>query len=263
MSKKLIHDFIVVENRPLNEAHFLLVLEAPESLPGILPGQFVETRIDGSPKTFLRRPLSIHDVDYRKNLLTLLVQQKGEGTQHLSTLGIGAKLNLVYPLGNHYTLVENQDVLLVGGGCGVAPLLLLARKLNEKGNRVTILMGARSADGIMEKDKFEALGAVEITTEDGSMGTRGFVIHHNLWRKRPFAYQRIYTCGPDPMMRAVGRLAKIHGIACEVSLEQTMACGLGACLVCVVKTNHGHVCTCIDGPVFDITELSEWLEQNS
>ncbi|MEJ5302931.1 MAG: dihydroorotate dehydrogenase electron transfer subunit [Bacteroidales bacterium] len=263
MSKKLIHDFIVVENRPLNEAHFLLVLEAPAPMPDIQPGQFVEARIDGSPKTFLRRPLSIHDVDYRRNLLTLLVQQKGEGTRHLSRLSSGASLNLVYPLGNHFTLVENQDVLLVGGGCGVAPLLFLARRLFEKGNRITTLMGARSAEGIMEKEKFEAFGAVEITTEDGSMGTRGFVIHHNIWRKRPFAYPRIYTCGPDPMMRAVGRLAKIHDTSCEVSLEQTMACGLGACLVCVVKTNHGHVCTCTDGPVFNINDLTEWLEQNS
>jgi len=261
MSKKVIHDCTVVENRPLNDAHFLLVLRAPDALPAIQPGQFAEVRVDDSPHTFLRRPLSIHDVDYEKNTLTLLVQRKGEGTRRLSLLTQGALLNLVYPLGNHFTLVENQDVLLVGGGCGVAPLLFLARKLHEKGNRVTTLMGARSSDGIMEREKFEALGSVEITTEDGSDGTRGFVIHHRLWRSQPFVFQKIYTCGPDPMMRAVGRLAKIHGTSCEVSLEQTMACGLGACLVCVVKTDHGHVCTCTDGPVFDINELTEWLEQ--
>ncbi len=261
MSKKVIHDCTVVENRPLNDAHFLLVLRAPEPLPEIHPGQFAEVKVDDSPHTFLRRPLSIHDVDYEKNTLTLLVQRKGEGTRRLSMLTQGALLNLVYPLGNHFGLVENQDVLLVGGGCGVAPLLFLARKLHERGNRVTTLMGARSGEGIMEKAEFEALGRVEITTEDGSMGTRGFVIHHGLWRSRPFAFQKIYTCGPDPMMRAVGRLAKIHGTSCEVSLEQTMACGLGACLVCVVKTDHGHVCTCTDGPVFEINELTEWLEQ--
>ncbi len=262
MAKKLFHDFDVVEKRPLNDSHFILALKAPEPLPEIYPGQFVEVRVDGSSHTFLRRPFSVHDVDNNQNILFLLIQRKGEGTNRLSLLQSGDHLNIIYPLGNHFTLVENQDVLLVGGGCGVAPLLFLARRLKEKGNSVTTLMGARTAEGIMEKERFEALGKVEITTEDGSLGTRGFVIHHNLWRRRPFLYQKIYTCGPDPMMRAVGRLAKIHDVSCEVSLEQTMACGLGACLVCVVKTDQGNVCTCTDGPVFDINKLTEWLEIN-
>lgn len=261
MKNKFIHDFQVSENRSLNDGHFVLILEAPEALPPILPGQFAEVKVDDSPQTFLRRPLSIHDVDYHKNTLTLLVQKKGEGTHRLSRLQKGERLNLVYPLGNHFTIVENQDVLLVGGGCGVAPLLYLARKLHEAGNRITTLMGARSAEGIMERELFSALGQVEFTTEDGSLGTRGFVIHHTLWRKMPFTYQRIYTCGPDPMMKAVGKLARRYAVACEVSLEQTMACGLGACLVCVVKTNRGHVCTCTEGPVFNTDELTEWLEE--
>lgn len=261
MPTKFIHDFTVIENQTLNTEHFVLKLQCPQPLPDIFPGQFAEVRVDGSPATFLRRPLSIHFADPSSRRIELLVQRKGEGTKTLSGLQPGAILNLVYPLGNRFTLVENQDVLLTGGGCGIAPLLYLASELRKAGNRVTMLMGARNAQGIMEKERFDALADVKITTEDGSLGTKGFVIHHEIWRRQPFPFQRIYTCGPDPMMKAVARLAAIHNIPCEVSLEQTMACGIGACLCCVVKTNHGHVCTCTDGPVFDTRELTEWTER--
>jgi dihydroorotate dehydrogenase electron transfer subunit len=258
MPNKFIHDFIVTKNIELNVSHFILELLCPEPLPKINPGQFVEIKVEHSPSTFLRRPFSIHEVNLQNNTIQLLIQKKGEGTRQLSYLKKGDRLNLIYPLGNSFQIVQHEKVLLVGGGCGVAPLLFLARILKENGNEIKILIGAKSKDDILEKEIFERLGKVFITTEDGSEGTRGFVIHHDIWRQTPFMFSKIYTCGPEPMMKAVARLAQLHRVACEVSLEQTMACGLGACLCCVVNTKNGNVCTCTQGPVFLSEELTGW-----
>ncbi|HNQ59674.1 MAG TPA: dihydroorotate dehydrogenase electron transfer subunit [Bacteroidales bacterium] len=259
MPGKFIHDFIVLRNISLNASHFILELLCPIQLPEIFPGQFVEVKVEHSPATFLRRPFSIHEVDRQENYLQLLIQIKGDGTRQLSLLEPGESLNMIYPLGNSFHMVKHEKVLLVGGGCGVAPLLFLARILKENENELYILIGAKTKEDILEKKKFEKFGKVFITTEDGSEGRLGLVIHHGLWRQTPFMADKIYTCGPEPMMKEVARLALIHGINCEVSLEQTMACGLGACLCCVVKTKDGHTCTCTQGPVFDSKELSGWV----
>lgn len=259
--KKFIHDFRLLENRTINPTHFVLVLQSSTELPPIYPGQFAEVRIDGSNTTFLRRPLSIHDVDYSANTITLLVQRKGDGTNHLGTKKPGDVINMVYPLGNRFSIgPAGERALLVGGGCGVAPLLYLGKILAKNGIRVTTLMGARSEEYIMEPELYKANGELLITTENGLAGTKGFVIHHEIWRDRSFSFDRIYTCGPDPMMKAIARLAARHQVPCEVSLEQTMACGVGACLCCVVETHDGNKCTCTDGPVFDPNELKNWIE---
>jgi dihydroorotate dehydrogenase electron transfer subunit len=256
--KKYIHDLSVIQNRKVNNDHFILVLKCPVSLPQVLPGQFVEARIDHSPNTFLRRPLSVHDVDYDANTLSLLIQKKGEGTHMLSTLIEGDTLNIVYPLGNSFTLTTGTKALLVGGGCGIAPLLYLAKFLGNNGKKVSILMGGRTSAHIMESETYKSYGELLITTEDGSLGKKGFVIHHPVWWEGKFDFDVIYTCGPDPMMKAVAKLAAKHGVPCQVSLEQTMACGIGACLCCVVETTNGHKCTCTEGPVFDYKELKGW-----
>ena len=159
------------------------------------------------------------------------------------------------PLGNGFTMPETPDerVLLVGGGVGTAPLLYMGKKMAEAGCRPTFLLGGRSTADLLQLEMFRALGDVYVTTEDGSMGEKGFVTQHSLLSREHF--DRIATCGPKPMMMAVARYARAAGSSCEVSLENMMACGLGACLCCVEKTVEGHVCVCKEGPVFNINKL--------
>ena len=254
--KKFLLDLEVKSKAWLNPAYALLVLTLPDRLPPILPGQFVEVRVDGSPATFLRRPISVHQVDYEKNELWLLVQVVGDGSRRLAELEAGDVLNVILPLGNGFSLPPRKDarVLLVGGGCGIAPLLYLGAYLRQQGYaRCDFLLGARTAADLLQLDEYRRYGQVFTTTEDGSHGERGFVTHHPVMHEG--GIDMIYACGPTPMMKAVARLAREAGIACEVSLENTMACGLGACLCCVTDTTEGHVCVCTEGPVFNINKL--------
>ena len=251
---KRIEDLKVIGNKRLSEDYFVLELTGNENLPEIRPGQFVQVRVDGSPETFLRRPISIHDVDYGNNTFNLLIQIAGKGTKTLSKLENGDFLNLIYPLGNSFSLpVKNDKVLLVGGGCGIAPLLFLGKYLKSNGYEPEILLGFRDSERIIEINKYIELGKVYLTTEDGSQGEKGFVTNHSVFSSKN--YDKIYCCGPDSMMRAVAVYCKKNDINCEVSLENLMACGIGACLCCIVDTIKGNLCTCIDGPVFNITEL--------
>jgi len=253
--KKYIDDFTVIKNERLNYEYVILTLKHPSKMPHMLPGQFVEVRVDNGPNTFLRRPISIHDVDMDANTMKLLVQEIGEGTRLMGQLKEGDNCNLVYPLGNSFTLPEKNRVLLVGGGCGIAPLLLMGRHLKANGIKPQFLLGARSAEGLIALDAFRELGEVHTTTEDGSVGTKGFVIHHPVMKTQTPEIDQIYTCGPEAMMKVVAKYANNHNIKCQVSLENHMACGFGACLCCVADTLDGHKCTCTDGPVFDSTYL--------
>lgn len=252
--KKYILDLKVGSAERLSEKHVLLKLTDDQPLPEMQAGQFAEIRVDGSATTFLRRPISINYVDRAANELWLLVAMVGDGTRRLGQLKAGDSLNCVLPLGNTFTGPQRTDarVLLVGGGVGVAPMLCLGAQLYGQGLRPTFLLGGRSKGDLLELDMFDKYGRVCVTTEDGSMGERGFVTNHTVLNE---AFDRIYSCGPTPMMKAVARYAHEHGIRCEVSLENMMACGLGACLCCVEKTTEGNVCVCKDGPVFDIDRL--------
>ena len=179
----------------------------------------------------------------------------GNGTRQLGKLKPGSQLNCLYPLGNGFTLPvdSNEKMLLVGGGVGIAPLLHLGYEIKKRGGIPTFLLGARTREDLLEVDQFNQLGRVFITTEDASLGEKGFVTNHSVLQKEKFS--RIATCGPKPMMMSVARYAKANGITCEVSLENKMACGLGACLCCVEKTNEGNRCVCTDGPVLNINQL--------
>lgn len=254
--KKYILDLKVNSVEALSDKHVLIKLTHSEPLPEMLPGQFVEVRVDDSPSTFLRRPISINNVDYERNELWLLVAAVGDGTRRLQHLRSGDTLNCVLPLGNSFTLPEKlgAKVLLVGGGVGVAPLLYLGRKIKAMGMQPTFLLGARTAKDVLEKPLFEEVGRVLITTEDGSEGEKGFVTNHSVLSSENF--DLISTCGPKPMMMAVARYAYKNDIECEVSLENKMACGVGACLCCVEKTVEGNKCVCKDGPVMNIKKLS-------
>ena len=250
---KQIADFKLVEKRDYGRS-VLLRLHSERMLPDIAPGQFVQVRVDGSPSTYLRRPISIHDVDAHQNDITLLVQQVGEGTRHMATAEQGDTVNMVLPLGNGFSLPEKgENVLLVGGGIGIAPLYYFAKVLVEKGIRPTLLLGGKSKSDLIRLEDYRQFGETFVTTEDGSLGEKGFVTQHSVWQKQSF--DKIYVCGPKPMMKAVAKLADAKSTWCEVSLENLMACGLGACLCCVEDTVDGHVCVCKEGPVFNTRRL--------
>ena len=251
---KRIESLKVVENKKLSKDVFVLELTGSGRIPEMKPGQFVQVKIDGSPGTFLRRPLSIHDVNYSQNTFRLLVQIAGKGTEALSRLRNGDPVNLIYPLGNSFSLPsKGERILLTGGGCGVAPLLFLGKYLKSNGFVPDILLGFRSSERVIEYDEYSGLGKVFLTTEDGSLGIKGFITDHPILSSN--RYDVIYCCGPDPMMKAVARYCKEQNIRCEVSLENLMGCGIGACLCCIVDTVNGNVCTCTDGPVFNINDL--------
>ena len=275
--KKYVLDLLLKHISQPRPGYLVLQLTNPSDvLPEMLPGQFVEVRVDGSPSTFLRRPISINLVDREANELWLLVHAVGEGTRALARLEAGATVNVVLPLGRGFTMPEDSSwqnsgaqsssvlaaqssagrgarYLLVGGGVGTAPLLYLGQELAARGCQPTFLLGGRSVNDLLQLDHFRRFGEVCLTTEDGSAGERGFVTQHSLWQQASF--DRICTCGPKPMMMAVARLAREKGIPCEASLENLMACGLGACLCCVEDTTEGNVCVCKEGPVFSTDKL--------
>lgn len=253
---KYITDFVIERREQLGDQYFSLVLRHPGQLPPIAAGQFVEVEVKHCREVLLRRPISIHDVDEQRNTLSLLVQVVGKGTSQLSTLHEGEEVNLVYPLGHGFEL-EGSHPLLVGGGAGIAPLFYLAKCYNRNGVGPTILLGGRTRDLIPVREAFESYGEVLYATEDGSLGEKGLVTQHPRFTD---CYDHICTCGPTPMMKAVGRYALEKGIGCEVSLENMMACGIGACLCCVTDTVEGHKCVCKEGPVFDVTKLAGFLE---
>ncbi len=275
--KKYVLDLLLKHISQPRPGYVVLQLTNPSgALPEMLPGQFVEVRVEGSPSTFLRRPISINLVDREANELWLLVHAVGEGTRALARLEAGATVNVVLPLGRGFTMPEDSSwqnsgaqsssvlaaqssascgarYLLVGGGVGTAPLLYLGQELAARGCQPTFLLGGRSVNDLLQLDHFRRFGEVCLTTEDGSAGERGFVTQHSLWQQASF--DRICTCGPKPMMMAVARLAREKGIPCEASLENLMACGLGACLCCVEDTTEGNVCVCKEGPVFSTDKL--------
>ena len=254
--KKFITDFTIKRKIVYNDKYFSLVLQHPTTLPEIEAGQFVEVEVPGNKQVMLRRPISIHDVDNDNNTMTLLIQVAGKGTRTLSQMKEGDTLNLVYPLGHGFSQVGSND-LLVGGGAGIAPLLHLSKCLKAKGVKTTILLGGRTESLIPVRDEFAPYGTVGFSTEDGSLGEKGLVTQHSLFSAN---YDHICTCGPTPMMKAVARYAMEKGIDCELSLENMMACGVGACLCCVVDSDQGHKCVCKEGPVFDVTKLAGFLE---
>lgn len=253
MAKRV--EFLTVkDNRRLNSDLFILELTSGEKLPELKPGQFAQVKVEGSPETFLRRPISIHDVDYAANSIKMLVQIAGKGTSRLSKLEKGEKLDIVYPLGNYFTIPErDKRILLAGGGCGVAPLLFLGRYMKSLGLKPEILLGFRDSERIIEYEEYESIGPVYLTTEDGSRGESGYITGHSILEQKHF--DNIYCCGPEPMMKAVAGYCGRNGIDCEVSLEHLMACGFGVCLCCIVDTVRGNLCTCTEGPVFNIKDL--------
>ena len=211
---------------------------------GILPGQFVNIRVQGQ---FLRRPISVCNI--ADGILTIIYKVVGVGTEAMSHLPVGTKLDILTVLGNGYDLSKAGDApLLVGGGVGVPPMYMLARQLREAGKAVRVILGFNTKDEVFYEEEFRALGCdVTVTTVDGSHGVKGFVT--NALDGQQSYY---YTCGPLPMIKALLQAAGTNG---EVSMEERMGCGFGACMGCTIQTTKGPKRVCKEGPVFAASEL--------
>ncbi len=250
----------VVAHRQIASQEFILTLFAPKIVASAQAGQFVSLQISQQIQPLLRRPISIHDVEEDKGLLILYYHVVGVGTDLLSQYQVGEKLSVLGPLGHGFDLdITDSKVCLIGGGIGQAPLRMAARQLKEKNNQVMLIMGARNQDGLQALDYYhrEQL-ELYLATEDGSLGTKGFVTEH-MNDLAQLGVKRIYACGPKPMLRAVKATALAQNIPCQVSLEEKMACGVGVCLGCTCKSsdeNTPYPKVCTHGPVFWAQEVN-------
>lgn len=255
---KKVMDLRVVSNVPMGDDRYTLMLLTPtgyHALPPIAPGQFVQVAVPNSKTTFLRRPISVNRVSRNGRELHLLIRKAGDGTRALAKCVPGDALSVVLPLGNSFP-VENmrgRRVLLIGGGVGVAPLLYYGEFLKSAGAQPVFLLGARSAADLLLVGEFNSVAPTCLSTEDGSIGVRGFVTENPVLESD---FDMWVVCGSAPMMKAIAAIARSRGVECYVSLENMMACGVGACLCCVEKTVRGNVCVCTNGPVFNIEELT-------
>ncbi len=235
--------FTMINQRRLTDKVYELKLRGDTS-DITRPGQFVNIRLDG---LYLRRPISVCDLE--RDCLTLVYKTVGRGTELLSRMEAGERLSVLTGLGNGYdTALAGDRPLLVGGGVGVPPLYLLAKRLLAEGKPVSVILGVNSAAEIFYEDEFRALGCkLTITTVDGSRGVKGFVTD-----ALPADYSHVYTCGPEPMLRAVYRKIKTGG---SFSFEKRMGCGFGACMGCSCKTITGYKRICKEGPVLQKEEI--------
>ena len=235
--------FTIQKNIPLTDTVFLM--ELCGDTEGIRCGQFVNIKLLGQ---FLRRPISV--CDCKDGLLTIIYKVVGVGTEQMSKMSVGEKLDLLTGLGNGYDTTPSGDrPLLLGGGVGVPPLYLLCKKLIEEGKSPTVILGFNNAGEVFFADEFASLGArVIVATADGSLGVRGFVTD----AMADLEYSYFYTCGPEPMLKAVHKATKTGG---QMSFEERMGCGFGACMGCSCKTVTGYKRICKEGPVLTKEEV--------
>ena len=235
--------FEIIENTPLTSNVYRMKLRGDTS-DITAAGQFVNIKLDG---LYLRRPISVCDLD--GDVLTIIYKVVGKGTEAMSKLNDG-KLDVLTGLGNGYDLSLSGDrPLLLGGGVGVPPMYLLAKRLIAEGKKVSVILGFNTKDEVFYKDEFESLGAeVTVTTVDGSLGVKGFVTD----AAKDIDYSYFYTCGPEPMLKAIYKSLETSG---QFSFEERMGCGFGACMGCSCKTITGYKRICKDGPVLTKEEI--------
>jgi dihydroorotate dehydrogenase electron transfer subunit len=245
----------VLGNAPESGGIHRLLLASPLIAEDIRGGQFIHLGLPSLEAHILRRPISVYAADAQEGTLELIYQAIGDGTRWLARAGRGTELDAIGPLGRGWQPPkETGSALIIAGGVGLAPLNMLVDTLVKTAD-VQLLVGAQSADRLVLPSTRESRVAVTVTTDDGSKGSKGFVtdLARRLLETSRFDY--IATCGPEPMQRIVVALAEEFDVPCEVSLERRMACGIGACLSCVVQTVEGGKRVCVDGPVFDAREV--------
>ena len=266
MRGKIVQEKVkIIANQRISKEYFKITLRSLKIASWAHPGEFIEIKIADSYTPLLRRPFSLHRV--RDNKIEILYQVVGKGSEILSQKKAGEYLDVIGPLGSGFTYQaasrKPQAAILVAGGIGVAPLIFLAEKLAERRTlnselRTIVLIGAKTKNEVLCEKEFKKLGyAVKISTDDGSRGFKGYVselldkelstMNHGL--------STIYACGPRLMLKEISAISKQYKIPAQVSLEEHMACGTGACLGCVVKTKNGFQRVCKEGPVFDAQEI--------
>ena len=236
--------FTIVSNVALTDSVYKMVLDGDTSAI-TAPGQFVNIKLDG---LFLRRPISV--CDYDGQTLTIVYKAVGKGTEAMSAMVPGTKLDILTGLGNGYDLtLSGETPVLLGGGVGVPPMYNLAKKLLAAGKKVSVILGFNTKSEIFYEEEFKALGCeVTVTTVDGSYGVKGFVTT----ALETMDYSYFYTCGPEPMLKAVHKASKTSG---QMSFEERMGCGFGACMGCSCKTLTGYKRICKEGPVMQKEEI--------
>ena len=229
--------FTILTNEALTSTVYKMTL-AGDTTPITAPGQFVNIKLEGQ---YLRRPISV--CDSADGVLTLIYKVVGRGTEQMSNMKAGEKLDLLTGLGNGYdTTLTGDHPLLLGGGVGVPPLYMLAKQLRSEGKTVSVVLGFNTKDEIFYENEFKALGCdVTVTTADGSYGVKGFVTN-----AMDVDYTHVCTCGPEPMLKAVYKACKTDG---QFSFEERMGCGFGACMGCSCKTITGYKRICKEGPI--------------
>lgn len=240
-------EYTVLSNQPIAPGVFRLSLSPGEAPEAVTPGQFINIRLDGF---YLRRPISVYD--FEDGVISVIYKVVGRGTEYMTALMPGAKLDCLVGLGNGYdTSLSGDAPVLIGGGAGIPPLYFLAKKLISEGKDVTAVLGFNTADEVFCERDFRALGAdTVVTTVDGSYGRSGYAPR----AADPGRHTYVYTCGPLPMLKAVYNGIPLDG---QFSLEERMGCGFGACMGCSVRTRTGYKRVCKDGPVFFKDELCE------
>ena len=246
-----LEDCKVLENRHIGGNYYLMKLQGDKVIEPSCAGQFFMLQCKNEA-TLLRRPISLHYINRKENVVEFYYEVKGKGTKEFSCLSEGDFINIQGPLGHGFTTdVEKKTIVVVGGGMGIAPMKLLIESLSEK-NNVIFICGGRNAESIkiLENMNLENIETI-ITTDDGSKGRKGNVtlpLREILSERK---VDGVYTCGPHIMMEFVAKTAEEFGVYCEVSLEERMACGVKACVGCSILTNEGMKKVCHDGPVFD------------
>lgn len=253
-----LEDVKIVENRYVGDKYYLMKVKAPRAAAASKAGQFFMIKCKDSVRV-LRRPISLHNADLETETLEFYYETVGSGTKEFSKLQAGDEINIQGPLGSGFdTSLEGKKIIVVGGGMGMAPIRLLAEKLNEN-NSVDFIGGGRDK-GAVEIIKNYNLDSkqVHIATDDGSVGVKGNTVEILKEMLAKDKYDAIYTCGPHGMMLAVADVAHKAGVHCEISLEERMACGVKACVGCSIKTKAGMKKVCADGPVFDAEEILDF-----
>lgn len=254
----------IISKEMLKEDIVKFGLKAPEMVENSKPGHFIEMKVSETTEPFLRRPISIHSLDKEKGILYIIIQLRGNGTKMLAQKQVGDSIDIIGPIGEGVFKFEtSKNIAVIGGGIGIFPLYELAKQSKASGINVNTYLGFRNKDLVVLEKEFEEVSSnLCICTDDGSYKNEGYAITYLLEDLKNNKIDTIFACGPMVMLKKVKEIAKENNIDCQISLEEKMACGLGVCLGCAVKTqestleNPEYVHVCKKGPVFD----SEFVE---